>query len=160
MNELYHLNVVRILHSCSLRHNLPPVYVELMNKKVHIPFCIVYKITVARYPLELHLVHRNIHDDTVQEALTHENGMTVLGFKFKIVDDEDVQYNLFIQLFTNIALTEAGIKENALCMESVLFLYTSNLNWELFCPSCQTPSLIPSIQKETVGMVSDDMRKC
>ena len=128
MNELYHLNVVRRLHSCSLRHNLPPVYVELMNKKVHIPFCIVYKVTVARYPLELHLVHRNIHDDTVQEALTHENGMTVLGFKFKIVDDEDVQYNLFIQLFTNIALTEAGIKENDLCRQSVLFLYTSNLN--------------------------------
>ena len=72
------------------------------------------KITVARYPLELHLVHRNIHDDTVQEALTHENGMTVLGFKFKIVDDEDVQYNHFIQLFTNIALTEANIKENDL----------------------------------------------
>ena len=44
----------------------------------------------CRYPLELHLVHRNIHDDTVQEALTHENGMTVLGFKFKIVDDENV----------------------------------------------------------------------
>ena len=127
MNELHLVNVVRILHTCSLRHNLPPV--ELKNKKVHIPLiCIVYKITVARYPLELHLVHRNIHDDTVQEALTHENGMTVLGFKFKIVDDEDVQYNLFIQLFTNIALTEAGIKENDLCMESVLFLYTSNIN--------------------------------
>ena len=78
-----------------------------MNKKVHIPFCIAYKNHggLARYPLELHLVHRNIHDDTVQEALTHENGMTVLGFKFKIVDDEDVQYNLFIQLFTNIART-------------------------------------------------------
>ena len=117
---------------------------------------------MARYPLELHLVHRNIHDDTVQEALTHENGMTVLGFKFKIVDDEDVQYNLFIQLFTNIALTEAGIKENDLCRESVLFLYTSNLNWKLFCPNCQsqTPSLIPSIQKAAVGMVSGDMRKC
>ena len=115
MNELHLVNVVRILHSCSLRHNLPPVYVELMNKKVHIPFCIVYKITVARYPLELHLVHRNIHDDTVQEALTHENGMTVLGFKFKIVDDEDVQYNHFIQWFTNIALTEANINGNDLC---------------------------------------------
>ena len=48
-------------------------------------------ISLPRYPLELHLVHRNIHDDTVQEALTHENGMTVLGFKFKIVDDENVK---------------------------------------------------------------------
>ena len=49
-----------------------------------------YMLCTFRYPLELHLVHRNIHDDTVQEALTHENGMTVLGFKFKIVDDENV----------------------------------------------------------------------
>ena len=114
MNELYLVNVIRILHSCPLRQNLPLVYVELMNKKIPIPFCNAYKITMARYPLELHLVHRNIHDDTVQEALTHENGMTVLGFKFKIVDDEDVQYNHFIQLFTNIVLTEANIKENDL----------------------------------------------
>ena len=44
----------------------------------------------TRYPLELHMVHRNIHDDTVKEALTHQNGLTVLGFKFKIVDDENV----------------------------------------------------------------------
>ena len=53
----------------------------------------LYWIQYSRYPLELHLVHRNIHDDTVQEALTHENGMTVLGFKFKIVDDENVNMN-------------------------------------------------------------------
>ena len=44
----------------------------------------------SRYPLELHLVHRNIHDDTVEEALEHENGLTVLGFKFKVVDEEKV----------------------------------------------------------------------
>ena len=36
-----------------------------------------------RYPLELHMVHRNIHDETVSEALEHENGLTVLGFKFQ-----------------------------------------------------------------------------
>ena len=105
-----------------------PLYVELMNKKISIPFCIAYKITVARYPLELHLVHRNIHDDTVQEALTHENGMTVLGFKFKIVDDEDVQYNHFIQWFTNISLTEANIKEKRMtCAESQLYSRTRQI---------------------------------
>ena len=49
-----------------------------------------FSIQLTRYPLELHMVHRNIHDDTVKEALTHQNGLTVLGFKFKIVDDENV----------------------------------------------------------------------
>jgi len=39
------------------------------------------------YPLELHMVHKNIHDYNVSESLTHENGLTVLGFKFEISDD-------------------------------------------------------------------------
>ena len=37
------------------------------------------------YPAELHMVHRNIHDEEVSEALEHENGLTVLGFKFQVV---------------------------------------------------------------------------
>ena len=31
------------------------------------------------------MVHRNIHDEEVSEALEHENGLTVLGFKFQVV---------------------------------------------------------------------------
>ena len=38
-----------------------------------------------RYPMELHMVHRNIHDEEVSEALEHENGLTVLGFKFQVI---------------------------------------------------------------------------
>ena len=40
------------------------------------------------YPAELHMVHRNIHDEEVSEALEHENGLTVLGFKFQVVKKE------------------------------------------------------------------------
>ena len=35
------------------------------------------------------MVHRNIHDETVSEALEHENGLTVLGFKFQLVKDSE-----------------------------------------------------------------------
>ena len=35
------------------------------------------------------MVHRNIHDETLDEALNHENGITVLGFKFDLVDDSE-----------------------------------------------------------------------
>jgi len=42
------------------------------------------------FPLELHMVHKNIHDETVGDALLHENGLCVLGFMFDIVES-DVQ---------------------------------------------------------------------
>lgn len=47
-----------------------------------------HSIDGHKYPIELHMVHRNIHDEEVAEALEHENGLTVLGFKFQVVDDE------------------------------------------------------------------------
>ena len=44
-----------------------------------------HSIDGKNYPAELHMVHRNIHDNTTEEALEHPNGLTVLGFKFEIV---------------------------------------------------------------------------
>jgi len=46
-----------------------------------------HRIDGQSYPLELHMVHRNIHDETVAEAVEHENGLTVLGFKFQVLED-------------------------------------------------------------------------
>merc|ERR1719219_479052 len=72
-----------------------------------------HSVDGVKYPLELHLVHRNIHDDTVQEALTHQNGLTVLGFKFKIVDDENHPQNEGMNHLTQIVrnhLTEPNSK--------------------------------------------------
>jgi len=40
------------------------------------------------FPLELHMVHKNIHDETVGDALLHENGLCVLGFMFDIVKSD------------------------------------------------------------------------
>jgi len=43
------------------------------------------------YPLELHMVHKNVHDPSVGDALNHENGVCVLGFLFTVVkDDADI----------------------------------------------------------------------
>lgn len=47
-----------------------------------------HKIDGKSFPMEMHLVHKNIHDETIEEALTHENGLAVLGFKFAVVDDD------------------------------------------------------------------------
>jgi len=43
------------------------------------------------FPLELHMVHKNVHDPSVGDALNHENGICVLGFLFTLVkDDADI----------------------------------------------------------------------
>jgi len=54
------------------------------------------------YPLELHMVHKNIHDEKLEDALAHEDGLTVLGFKFEFVDDKK-QNNIAIDTLTELA---------------------------------------------------------
>ena len=50
-----------------------------------------HTIDSVAFPLELHMVHKNVHDPSVGEALTHENGICVLGFLFTLVkDDADI----------------------------------------------------------------------
>jgi len=48
-----------------------------------------HKINGKSYPLELHMVHKNIHDASVKDAVSHENGLCVLGFVFDIVEDDN-----------------------------------------------------------------------
>ena len=56
------------------------------------------------YPAELHMVHRNIHDEEVSEALEHENGLTVLGFKFQVVKKARLKNrNIGMDMLTKIA---------------------------------------------------------
>ena len=50
--------------------------------------------------MELHMVHRNIHDEEVSEALEHENGLTVLGFKFQVISIFFVNTNCFDKLIS------------------------------------------------------------
>ena len=45
-----------------------------------------HKINGKSYPLELHMVHKNIHDRNIDDALCHENGLCVLAFVFEVVD--------------------------------------------------------------------------
>jgi len=61
-----------------------------------------HKIDGKSYPLEAHLVHKNIHDETLEEALTHENGLCVLGFKFEVVKD-DIKINSGMDALTQLA---------------------------------------------------------
>ena len=45
-----------------------------------------HKVNGKSYPLELHMVHKNIHDNSIDDALAHENGLCVLAFVFEVID--------------------------------------------------------------------------
>lgn len=48
-----------------------------------------------RYPMEMHIIHRNTRYATVPEALHHEDGLCVLGFFYQISEHEsDVLTNI------------------------------------------------------------------
>ena len=47
-----------------------------------------HKVNGKSYPLELHMVHKNIHDNSIEDALAHDNGLCVLAFVFEVVDYE------------------------------------------------------------------------
>lgn len=48
-----------------------------------------------RYPMEMHIIHRNRRYATVPEALKHEDGLCVLGFFYQISEHEsDVLTNI------------------------------------------------------------------
>merc|ERR1719312_50337 len=65
------------------------------------------------YPLELHMVHKNVHDASVGGALAHENGICVLGFLFTVIKDDSDLQTMGMDALTNIVknhLQGAGSK--------------------------------------------------
>lgn len=45
-----------------------------------------HMIDNRRYDVEMHIVHKNVAYDTVEEATQHKDGLAVLGIMFKIVN--------------------------------------------------------------------------
>jgi len=46
-----------------------------------------HQIDGKSYPLQLHMVYKSIQDETIETAVSHKNGLAVLGFKFQVVPD-------------------------------------------------------------------------
>jgi len=61
-----------------------------------------HTIDQVAFPLELHMVHKNIHDASVAGALAHENGLCVLGFIFTVVNDDAKIPTTGINILTHI----------------------------------------------------------
>jgi len=76
-----------------------------------------------QYALEVHMVHKNIMDDTVEEALQHANGIAVLAFKFELAEmNTNTNDNHGMENLANIAkkfLVEAKSKFDKKKMKKV-----------------------------------------
>lgn len=55
-----------------------------------------------RYPLEMHIIHINRKYSTVQEALTHKDGLTVLAFFYQIKETEGGEINSIAKHLTKL----------------------------------------------------------
>lgn len=60
-------------------------------------------INDIRYPMEMHIIHRNIKYKTVSEALSHEDGLCVLGFFYQLSEHESPE---LVNVIRNISLIE------------------------------------------------------
>lgn len=56
-----------------------------------------------RYPMEMHIIHRNMKYKTVAEALGYEDGLCVLGFFYQLAEHESPE---LVNIVRNISFIE------------------------------------------------------
>ena len=60
-------------------------------------------INDIRYPLEMHIIHRNRKYKNVPEALTYSDGLTVLAFFFHVQEKESFELTNLVRSFSSIS---------------------------------------------------------
>lgn len=82
-----------------------------------------------RYSLELHIIHKNRKYQTLEEALTHRDGLAVLGFFYQIKEYESPEIT---SIARNLAALEEHNNEQTLNYTFTLASLLGNLNTERF----------------------------
>ncbi|XP_065561193.1 carbonic anhydrase 7-like [Artemia franciscana] len=67
-------------------------------------------VGLFRYPVEVHLVHRNTKYTSVEEALAHRDGLTVIGVLFEISAEDNPDLEEFYSIFSSITKAKSKIK--------------------------------------------------
>lgn len=83
-----------------------------------------------RYPLEMHIIHINRKYSTVQEALTHKDGLTVLAFFYQIKETEGTEIHNIAKHLTQ--LDGASDKMQTLQYTFTLSSLIGNINTERY----------------------------
>ncbi|CAO1362366.1 unnamed protein product [Diamesa hyperborea] len=99
-----------------------------------------------RYPLEMHIIHINRKYSTVQEALTHKDGLTVLAFFYQIKETEGTEIHNIAKHLTQ--LDGASDKMETLQYTFTLSSLIGNINTERYYTyrgSLTTPSCAEAV---------------
>ncbi|XP_025830337.1 carbonic anhydrase 15-like [Agrilus planipennis] len=62
-----------------------------------------------RYPMEMHMVHRNKNYPTMEEAMKHADGLTVLAFFYKLHEDNNKQLDQLVKHLPSVYVPHANI---------------------------------------------------
>ncbi|XP_053680127.1 carbonic anhydrase 2 [Anopheles nili] len=66
----------------------------------------------VRYPLEMHIIHRNRKYKSVAEALGYSDGLTVLGFFYQVTEKDEPGINTLVRSFGHIIDYDQTIQLN------------------------------------------------
>ncbi|CAD6244854.1 GSCOCG00013504001-RA-CDS [Cotesia congregata] len=74
-----------------------------------------------RYPMEMHIIHRNKLYTDIEEAQGHKNGLVVLGIFFQLQDDDNVNLNPILKNLQALKWIDSQLKLNvSLTLKSLL----------------------------------------
>ncbi|XP_025830338.1 carbonic anhydrase 15-like [Agrilus planipennis] len=62
-----------------------------------------------RYPMEMHMVHRNKNYPTMEEAMKHADGLTVLAFFYKLDENDNKQLDQLVKHLPRVYAPHANI---------------------------------------------------
>ncbi|XP_017891224.1 carbonic anhydrase 2 isoform X2 [Ceratina calcarata] len=75
----------------------------------------------VRYPMEMHIVHRNKVYSNFSSALDHKNGLAVLGIFFQLQEEDNELLNPVVKALKDVQLLNEQVKLNApLALASLL----------------------------------------
>lgn len=65
-----------------------------------------------RYPLEMHIIHRNRKYKSIEDALGYTDGLTVLGFFYQVSEHESPEISLLLRSFPSIEESDSQVLLN------------------------------------------------
>lgn len=92
-----------------------------------------------KYPMEIHLIHRNKKYTSMDEAFKHHNGLAVIAFFFQLTDYDNRNLDMIIDYFEHIKEFNMNIEMNATFALSSLIGNVNTDHFYMYKGSLTTP---------------------
>ncbi|XP_007894777.1 carbonic anhydrase 4a isoform X2 [Callorhinchus milii] len=99
-----------------------------------------HTIDGTRYPMEMHIVHRNEKYKNMEEALNHTDGVAVLGFLFKETKEINSNYKDIINHLNDVKSNDQKVSMTPFALKSLLPSDTDLKHYYRYEGSLTTPS--------------------